>query len=217
MKTALIIRQVIYYKVAQWCNLPCGIPPRIPRDATSVILSDVVKTQGYLSWENFMKGRIAKEWYQAQAQYCRDMPIKSTFDSTTWSTMLIKAIWSIFIDIWNAHNTHVHTEIVQTTNNILDKQVQKAFALKHSMFASDRLLFSINSTKRLRSFPESKHLWLKAVKISVYDFMVVHKRTLSQRAMTNFFSSTASHQSKQPCRDQRHWQDADTAHIPALI
>eukprot|EP00957_Ditylum_brightwellii_P110149 8401380-Ditylum_brightwellii.AAC.1 len=67
MKTALIIHQVIYYKVAQWCNLLCGMPPCIPRDATGVILSDAVKTQGYLSLDNFMKGRIAKEWYQAQA------------------------------------------------------------------------------------------------------------------------------------------------------
>eukprot|EP00957_Ditylum_brightwellii_P050644 3839379-Ditylum_brightwellii.AAC.1 len=67
MKTTSIIHQFMYYKVAQWCNLPYGMPPFIPRDATGVILSDAVKNQGYLSWDNFMKGRIAKEWYQAQA------------------------------------------------------------------------------------------------------------------------------------------------------
>eukprot|EP00957_Ditylum_brightwellii_P083117 6319057-Ditylum_brightwellii.AAC.1 len=94
--------------------------------------------------------------------------------------------------------------MAQTTNNILDKQVWKAFVLKHSMFTSERLLFSINLTKRLRSSPELKHLWLKAVKIAVHNFTVVHKHTLSQRIMTNFFSSTASHQSQQPCQDQQH-------------
>eukprot|EP00957_Ditylum_brightwellii_P122461 9338353-Ditylum_brightwellii.AAC.1 len=129
------------------------MPPRIPWDATGVILSDAVETQGYLSWDNFMKEMIGKEWCQVQAQYCRDMPIKSTFDSTTWSTKLIKAIWSIFINIWNARNAHLHTEMAQTTNNILDKQVRKAFALKHSMFASDHLLFSINLTEWLMSSP----------------------------------------------------------------
>eukprot|EP00957_Ditylum_brightwellii_P093335 7107424-Ditylum_brightwellii.AAC.1 len=102
MKTALIVCQVICYKVAQWCNLLCGMPPRIPGDTPSAILSDAVETQCYLSWDNFMKGRIAKELCQAQAQYCRDMSTKFTFDSTTWSTKMIKAIWSIFVDIWNA-------------------------------------------------------------------------------------------------------------------
>eukprot|EP00957_Ditylum_brightwellii_P011622 878190-Ditylum_brightwellii.AAC.1 len=85
------------------------------------------------------------------------------------------------------------------------------------MFASDRLLFSINLSKQLGSSPESKRLWLKAVKIAVHDFTVVHKRTLSHRVVTNFFSNTISHQSQQPCQDQQHWHDADTAHIPALI
>eukprot|EP00957_Ditylum_brightwellii_P102082 7780962-Ditylum_brightwellii.AAC.1 len=92
MKTTPIIRQVICYKVAQWCNLSCGIPSHIPGDTPSAILSDAVETQYYLSWDNFMKGRITKEWCQAQVRYCRDMPTKFTVNSTTWSTKLIKAI-----------------------------------------------------------------------------------------------------------------------------
>eukprot|EP00957_Ditylum_brightwellii_P067328 5110087-Ditylum_brightwellii.AAC.1 len=61
MKTAPIIRQVLCYKVAQWCNLPCGTPPRLPMDATAVSLSAAVETQGDLGWHNFIKGRMAKE------------------------------------------------------------------------------------------------------------------------------------------------------------
>eukprot|EP00957_Ditylum_brightwellii_P064976 4929142-Ditylum_brightwellii.AAC.1 len=98
------------------------------------------------------------------------MPNKPSFDATTWSTKCIKAIWSIFVDIWNARNTHLHTEITDTNKNILDRQVQKAFALKHSMLASDRLLFHLDLTKRLKSSPESKRLWLESVKIAVHDF-----------------------------------------------
>eukprot|EP00957_Ditylum_brightwellii_P035295 2676851-Ditylum_brightwellii.AAC.1 len=178
MKTAPIIRQIIYiYKVAQWCILPCGMPPCIPSDATSDILSDAVETQYNISWDNFMKEKIAKEWYQAQAQYCRNVPITSTFDSTTWSTKLIKAIWSISVNVWNACNNYLHTEMAQTTNTILDKQVRKTFTLKHSMFVSDRFLFSIDLAEWLKSSPESKSLWLETVKIAVQDFMVVHKLT----------------------------------------
>eukprot|EP00957_Ditylum_brightwellii_P049742 3772343-Ditylum_brightwellii.AAC.1 len=64
---APIICQVLCYKVAQWCKQLCGTPPRIPTDATGVLLSAAVKTQGYLGWHNFINGRMAKEWCQAQA------------------------------------------------------------------------------------------------------------------------------------------------------
>eukprot|EP00957_Ditylum_brightwellii_P180329 13737862-Ditylum_brightwellii.AAC.1 len=76
--------------------------------------------------------------------------------------------------------------MAHTTNNILDKQVRKVFALKHSMFASDRLLFGLDLTKQLRSSPESKRLWLKAVKIAVQDFThhITSITTASSRSTT---------------------------------
>eukprot|EP00957_Ditylum_brightwellii_P024807 1874979-Ditylum_brightwellii.AAC.1 len=67
MNTALIIRQIQVYKVSQWCILPCGTPPCLPKDSTGSIVRDAVKTQGHLSWDNFMKGRIAFDWCWAQA------------------------------------------------------------------------------------------------------------------------------------------------------
>eukprot|EP00957_Ditylum_brightwellii_P099668 7592172-Ditylum_brightwellii.AAC.1 len=61
MKTTPIICQVLCYKVAQWCKLPCGTSPRISTDATAVSLSAAVETQGDLGWHNFIKGHMAKE------------------------------------------------------------------------------------------------------------------------------------------------------------
>eukprot|EP00957_Ditylum_brightwellii_P139705 10647249-Ditylum_brightwellii.AAC.1 len=134
MNTAPILCQVLIYKVSQWCTLTCGTPPYLPTDFTGSIVRNAVETQGHLSWDNFIEGRIAFKWCWAQAQYCRDMPNHSGFNPTTWSTKLIKAIWSIFVNIWNARNAHLHTELAQSSNNILKKQVRKAFALKHLMF-----------------------------------------------------------------------------------
>eukprot|EP00957_Ditylum_brightwellii_P115190 8784966-Ditylum_brightwellii.AAC.1 len=74
MRTAPLIRQILYYQVAQWCKLPCGMQPCVPTDTTGALVSRADSTQGNLGWNNFMKGRIAKGWCQAQAQYCRDMP-----------------------------------------------------------------------------------------------------------------------------------------------
>eukprot|EP00957_Ditylum_brightwellii_P192074 14621809-Ditylum_brightwellii.AAC.2 len=79
-----------------------------------------------------------------------------------------------------------------TNNNILDIQVQKAYALDHSMSTSNRLLFHMDLTERMKSSPESKWLWLKIVKIAVHDFKVVNKRTPSQCVITDFFSNTST-------------------------
>eukprot|EP00957_Ditylum_brightwellii_P186749 14220254-Ditylum_brightwellii.AAC.1 len=105
---------------------------------------------------NFIKERIVKDWCLVQAQYCRDMPDRPTHNSIIWFTKLIKALWSIFVDVWNAQNAHLHTEMENTNNNIHDIQVRKAYALEHSMSTSNILLFHMDLTERLQSSPKSK-------------------------------------------------------------
>eukprot|EP00957_Ditylum_brightwellii_P067504 5124939-Ditylum_brightwellii.AAC.1 len=165
-----------------------------------------------------MKGRISHYWCQAQAEYCRFFPRPKQFDSRTWSIKLIKAIWTIFVDIWNACNAHLHTDMDQQTQNVLDKQVREAFALKHSMPASDYLLFHLDLEDRLKSSPESKQLWLESVRIAVHDFTVVHKRKPSQRTVINFFSTVQTDPDQPTSPNNLHsYNNADTAPIPALV
>eukprot|EP00957_Ditylum_brightwellii_P165358 12590208-Ditylum_brightwellii.AAC.1 len=61
-------------------------------DATADILSAAVKIQQELGWQNFIKGRIAKEWCLAQSQYCKDRRNTNHFNAIQWSTKCIKAI-----------------------------------------------------------------------------------------------------------------------------
>eukprot|EP00957_Ditylum_brightwellii_P091122 6937641-Ditylum_brightwellii.AAC.1 len=83
------------------------------------------------------------------------------------------------------------------------------------MFASDRLLFHLDLTERLKTSPESKQLWLESVKIAVHDFKVVHKRTPAQSIITDFFNRKATEQITMA--EQQKWQDTDMTYIPALI
>jgi hypothetical protein len=46
------------------------------------------------------------------------------------------------------------------SSSVMDKQVRKTFALKSSIFASNRLLFHMPLSERLASSFESKCLWL---------------------------------------------------------
>eukprot|EP00957_Ditylum_brightwellii_P091444 6963163-Ditylum_brightwellii.AAC.1 len=74
MHTAPNTSQVLYYKVAQWCQMPKITLPRIPPDSTGNYLRNDVDTQLDLGWSNFMKGQISHHWYQAQAEYCKSFP-----------------------------------------------------------------------------------------------------------------------------------------------
>eukprot|EP00957_Ditylum_brightwellii_P048566 3685499-Ditylum_brightwellii.AAC.1 len=82
-----------------------------------------------------MKGRISHHWCKAQAAYCNSFPRPKRHNRQTWASMLIKAIWTIFADVWNARNAHLRANMDHQTQNVLDKQIKKAFALKHSMSA----------------------------------------------------------------------------------
>eukprot|EP00957_Ditylum_brightwellii_P198807 15153759-Ditylum_brightwellii.AAC.1 len=86
-----------------------------------------------------------------------------------------------------------------TTQNVLDKQVRKVYAMKHSMFASNRLLFQSDMKDRLQSPPESKRLWLESITTAVHNFLVVHKRTPSQRAIIEFFPTVTPNNTDTKC------------------
>eukprot|EP00957_Ditylum_brightwellii_P086653 6593423-Ditylum_brightwellii.AAC.1 len=75
-------------------------------------------------------------------------------------------------------------EMYSTT---LNKQVKKAFALQHSMFETDQLLFHMPRQDQLKCHHDTKAMWLESVKVAVHDFTVVHKRSLSRLTITSFF------------------------------
>eukprot|EP00957_Ditylum_brightwellii_P084018 6386903-Ditylum_brightwellii.AAC.1 len=164
-----------------------------------------------------MKGRVAKQWSQAQAEYCRSLPRSKKYDPHRWITTLIKTIWTMFVDVWNARNVHLHTDMENNTKSVLDIQVKKAYALKHSMFASDQLLFQLDMTDRLQSSSESKQLWLESIRIAVHDFRVVHNRIPSQREITDFFSTVTSDNPDTNQEELHEFFNNDMAHIPELI
>eukprot|EP00957_Ditylum_brightwellii_P094006 7158053-Ditylum_brightwellii.AAC.1 len=92
MHTAPIIHQVLYYKVAQWCQMPKITQSRIPPDSTGNYLRNAVDMQLDMGWSNFMKGQVSHHWCQAQVEYCKSFPRPKQFNSHTWSIKLIKAI-----------------------------------------------------------------------------------------------------------------------------
>eukprot|EP00957_Ditylum_brightwellii_P001770 136232-Ditylum_brightwellii.AAC.1 len=74
MKMTPIICQVLCYKVAQWCKLPCGTPPRLPMDATAESLPAAVETQVELGWQRVVWLRNGARHRHSIAKTCRINP-----------------------------------------------------------------------------------------------------------------------------------------------
>eukprot|EP00957_Ditylum_brightwellii_P194774 14835971-Ditylum_brightwellii.AAC.1 len=93
-KTCPIIKQVLIYKVPQWCKLPLNGAPLVPGDATGIALHQAIDKQHKIGWDNFIKGRVSKKWSVAQGHNFAHMPKNknNSFNAEKWTANMITAI-----------------------------------------------------------------------------------------------------------------------------
>eukprot|EP00957_Ditylum_brightwellii_P060317 4580463-Ditylum_brightwellii.AAC.1 len=138
------------------------------------------------------KGRVSKQWSSVQGTFYAHMPDKCkprSFNEEIWSLKLITTIWNIFCEVWNVRNACLHAEMKKEPSPLIDKQVKKVYMLKHSMFSTDRLLFSKSLYNRLNTSHEFKVHWFASVRVAVHDFTVVCKRLPLQRVLNEFLNA----------------------------
>eukprot|EP00957_Ditylum_brightwellii_P177547 13523605-Ditylum_brightwellii.AAC.1 len=148
-----IIKQVLCYETAQWCTMTPLPTLIIAYNAIGDVVQSAVENQHQIGWNNFMKGRISIMWKVAQKMYTDELPVSKKskdFNKELWSSRVITEIWSIFRQIWNTWNVHLHTEMTDTYSTILNKQVRKAFALQHSISETDQFLFHMPLQDQLK-------------------------------------------------------------------
>ena len=82
---------------------------------------------------------------------------------------------------------HNATETLPT--NTLNKQITRAYhTLAHEMFEQDTPLFARDLKEMMTMHSAAKQLWLQAVDIAVHDYKTIHKRTPTQRQITQYFT-----------------------------
>jgi hypothetical protein len=102
---------------------------------------------------------------------------------------LITAIWTVFRTIWNSRNAHLHCSLDSDASSNLNKEITQAFRLySHSVSETDSLLFAKPISEILQMSNSSKQAWLASIQIAVRDFIIIKKRTPTQRAITEFFT-----------------------------
>eukprot|EP00957_Ditylum_brightwellii_P078660 5980929-Ditylum_brightwellii.AAC.1 len=81
-----------------------------------------METQNKIRWDNFIKGWICIKWKFAQHMFKEVMRTFGGYDKDVWSSKVITALWNVFCFIWNARNTHLHTEMAMTSSSTIDLQ-----------------------------------------------------------------------------------------------
>eukprot|EP00957_Ditylum_brightwellii_P104532 7965035-Ditylum_brightwellii.AAC.1 len=95
MKTALVINYVLYFKIAQWCNLPGILIQTIPNDAVGDAVRLAIEEQNTIEWDNLAKGRATHLWAEEQMHYVKalnQIQNERDFDQDQWSSQLVIAI-----------------------------------------------------------------------------------------------------------------------------
>eukprot|EP00957_Ditylum_brightwellii_P210249 15364735-Ditylum_brightwellii.AAC.1 len=87
LNTAPIMKQVLCYKIGQWCEMPMSPAPRIAEDEIGEVMRRAIEDQHVIGWDNMVKGKISINW------------------------KVITGIWSIFRQVWNTRNAHLHMEM----------------------------------------------------------------------------------------------------------
>eukprot|EP00957_Ditylum_brightwellii_P153111 11654478-Ditylum_brightwellii.AAC.1 len=72
--TAPITKQVLCYKIAQWCTMPPLTTLIIADDDIGDVVQSAVEDQHRIGWNNFMKGCISIKWKVAQKMYTDALP-----------------------------------------------------------------------------------------------------------------------------------------------
>ncbi len=87
-------------------------------------LTDAIKHQNIIGWENALRGYTSKYWMEAQRQDQHTM--KDSKKKPPWNITLIRSIHNLHIKIWSDRNTHVHgTSIKENYQKLRQRTLEK--------------------------------------------------------------------------------------------
>eukprot|EP00957_Ditylum_brightwellii_P009341 706919-Ditylum_brightwellii.AAC.1 len=94
--TAPIIRSVLRYKIAQYLKIDHTATPTIPDDLVGNTLGQGIEKQAHIGWDNFLKGRVSKEFSDAQQIFYNIVHPNGTYTCEHWMGKLTTRV-AIFL------------------------------------------------------------------------------------------------------------------------
>jgi len=88
-----------------------------------------IRSQARLGWTQLYQGCLSKNWAHAIDSIHPKLPIAGE----QIMTILLKAIWSYFLDLWKIRNTHLHNTAAQLDLPNYWQAVETLYEQKHKI------------------------------------------------------------------------------------
>ena len=140
------------------------------------------RTQEKIGWDQFMLGRITKQWANIQEQHYQNT--KSRRTGKRWAINLLKEIWNIHWILWNHRNEALHSSgnHIVLGSRRFDKEIlrelKKGCALLHS---TEKYLFAVTMDDVKDWTANRKQKWLQTVLAARYSSSIRHQNTTKSR------------------------------------
>ena len=110
MKTETTLQAAIIAQTKGWLQHLPVIAHTFPLE-----IRRAMHSQGKLGWDQFLRGRIVKEWQPIQEKELQRLKSKRT--SLTWVANLVQAIWDMSWTLWDhrndvLHNSDMHDQLL---------------------------------------------------------------------------------------------------------
>jgi hypothetical protein len=97
--------------MTRWLDRSCISPPTWtpPEEPIQTQLRHAFKSQSKISWDQFFRGRITKDWKSAiQTYYYNERQPGKSFTPDQWMCTTINALWTFSLTLWQQRNAALH-------------------------------------------------------------------------------------------------------------
>ncbi|MGH7955165.1 MAG: hypothetical protein ACREOZ_04315, partial [Gloeomargaritales cyanobacterium] len=186
-KTAPLILKAINESVASWTEGRTRTWRSEYTDINAQQVHKAAQAQSKIGWEQFMRGRVARQWRMAQMRYLNETGSPCKYTAERWAKKLIKLIWNYAMEIWHGRNQLIYGE-----NEAANESRRRAKAVQaiHESFQKDKnnvsathsQLFSIPIETRIEQSTAQMENWLESVKVAVRSEVQRREREIAGTA-----------------------------------
>jgi hypothetical protein len=128
-------------------------------------LSDVIKHQNIVGWENALRGYTSKYWMAAQRQ--DQHTVKDSKRRPPWNITLIHSLLNLHIKIWSDRNTHIHGASLKENHQKLRQrtleQVKNIYDENAKLAPRYQAIKTISLETRLRHTTQRLQQWIARI------------------------------------------------------
>jgi len=110
LHTPNILTTVICESMDKWIARRPVLPPAWngPEDEIKAEIRLAFNAQSRIGWDQFFRGRIAKDWQIPIARFYEERQPGDSFTPEQWMRTVIQELWTFSITVWNQRNTELH-------------------------------------------------------------------------------------------------------------